>query len=75
MLLPILQKQKPKLSSVLRLPRNHKASKWQGRDCSLSLGLLSAAPSYSVEAQTGCIESKFDVLSFELNSVSQGLKL
>lgn len=69
MFLPILQKQKPKLSSVLRLPRNHKASKWQDRPQPGSLSAPAPPPLIGLRHRQVCIESKFDVLSFELNSV------
>lgn len=75
MFLPILQRQKPLLSSVLILPRNHKASKWHSGDQNPKLGSLSA-PLLGLRHRQVCIGSEFDdALSFELNSVFQGLKL
>lgn len=75
MFLPILQKQKPLLNSVLILPRNHKASKWHTGDQSPKPGALSAPP-FGLRHRQVCFGSQFDdALSFELNSVFQALKL
>lgn len=62
-------------SAVLGLPRNHEASRWQGREQSFQLGSLFEAPHLGLRYRQLCIESKCDTLSFELISVFQGLKL